>query len=97
MEFIYSGKANLSRIYEVTQDFHRPAQKESSLQAYFTQFKWTYEGLNSLHPISSDVKQMHMQQEQLPVVSFLSGLHPKFSATWDQTLTSSENVTLADI
>ena len=56
LEFMYSGKGNLSRIYEVCKGFYCVEQNDQSSQAYFMQFKRIYKELNVLLPFSPDVK-----------------------------------------
>ncbi|KAL2497169.1 histone methyltransferase [Abeliophyllum distichum] len=56
LEFIYSGKGNISRIYEVCKAFYRAEKQDKSLINYFMDFKRTYEELNMLMPYSADVK-----------------------------------------
>ncbi|GAV58926.1 UBN2_3 domain-containing protein [Cephalotus follicularis] len=58
LSVLYSSHNNLSRIYDLSQQFYRVAQQERSLTRYFADFKRMYEGLNSLLPITVDVKQM---------------------------------------
>ena len=42
LEFLYSGKGNVSRIFEVCKAFHRPEKQDKSLTAYFMEFKNTF-------------------------------------------------------
>ena len=56
LEFMYSGKGNISRIYDVCKGFYRAEQQDQSLTAYLMNFKRTYEELNALLPFSSDIK-----------------------------------------
>lgn len=55
-EFLYSGKGNISRIYEVCQAFYRAEKQDKSIMTYFMNFKKTYEVLNLFLLFSSDVK-----------------------------------------
>jgi hypothetical protein len=56
LAFLYSGKGNISRIYDVCKEFYRPKKQDKSLTEYFMDFKWVYKELNSLLPFSIDVK-----------------------------------------
>ncbi|RVW36659.1 Retrovirus-related Pol polyprotein from transposon RE1 [Vitis vinifera] len=75
LDFLYSGKGNVSRMYDVWNAFHCPEKGAKSLTAYFMDFKKVYEELNALMPFSPDVRVQQAQREQMVVMSFLSGLH----------------------
>ena len=53
LEFLYSGKGNISRIYDVCKTFYRANKGDRSLTSYFMEFKKTYEELNMLLPFLS--------------------------------------------
>ena len=61
LELLYSGKDNISRMYDVCKAFYRAEKQDQSLMNYFMAFKKTYEELNVLLPFSPDVK---VQQHQ---------------------------------
>ncbi|XP_048227292.1 uncharacterized protein LOC125369315 [Ricinus communis] len=88
LDFMYSGKGNISRIYDVCQSFHCIEQQDQSLIAYFMNFKRTYEELNVLLPFSPDVTVQQAQREQIAVMSFLAGLRPEFESVKSQNLSS---------
>ncbi|GJS72278.1 ribonuclease H-like domain-containing protein [Tanacetum coccineum] len=67
LDFLYSGQKNISRIYSVCKAFHRGEQQDLSLTAYVIEFKKMYKELNSLLPISTDVKVMQKQREQVAI------------------------------
>ncbi|GJS85271.1 polyprotein [Tanacetum coccineum] len=96
LDFLYSGQKNISRIYSVCKDFHRREQQDHSLTAYVMEFKKMYEELNSLLPISVDVKVMQKQMEQIAVMSFLTGLRPEFDSLSCQFLNETEIPSLQD-
>ncbi|GAA0146788.1 transmembrane signal receptor [Lithospermum erythrorhizon] len=48
LEFLYYGKKNISRIYDVCKAFYRAEKHDKSLTAYFMEFKKIYEELNNL-------------------------------------------------
>lgn len=48
LDFLYFGKGNISRMYEVCQAFYHPEKQDRSLTAYFMDFKRVYEELNVL-------------------------------------------------
>ncbi|KAK2998527.1 hypothetical protein RJ639_023483 [Escallonia herrerae] len=64
-EFFYSGKGNVSRIYDVCRAFYRPKKETKTLTDFFMDFKKTYEELNVLLPFSSDIKVQQAQREQM--------------------------------
>jgi hypothetical protein len=96
LAFLYSGKGNISRIYDVSKEFYRLEKQDRSLTEYFMDFKRVYEELNSLLPFSTDVKTQQSQHEQMAVMSFLAGLPPEFDAARTQILSSLEITTLRD-
>ncbi|XP_071714909.1 uncharacterized protein [Rutidosis leptorrhynchoides] len=77
LDFLYSGEKNISRIFSVCKAFHCGEQQDRSLTAYVMEFKKIYEEFNSLLPLSTDVKTMQTQREQIAVMSFLTGLRPE--------------------
>ncbi|XP_071912580.1 uncharacterized protein [Coffea arabica] len=97
LEFLYSGKGNISRIYEVCQAFYRAEKQDKSIMTYFMDFKKTYEELNLLLPFSSDVKVQQTQREQIAIMSFLAGLSPEFEAAKSQILSSPKISFLQDV
>ena len=56
LDFLYSGKGNVSRMYDVWNAFHCPEKGAKSLTAYFMDFKKVYEELNALMPFNPDVR-----------------------------------------
>ena len=56
LEFLYSGKGNLSKMYDVCKSFYRSEKQDLSLMNYFMKFKRTFEEFNLLLPMSSDIK-----------------------------------------
>ncbi|XP_075074543.1 uncharacterized protein LOC142162130 [Nicotiana tabacum] len=86
LDFLYSGKGNLSRMYDVCQAFYHPSMQDRSLTTYFSEFKKVYDELNIILPFSPDVKVQQAQREQLAVMSFLSGLSPEFEGAKSQIL-----------
>ena len=55
LAFLYSGKGNITRIYDVCKAFYRADKGDRSLTNYFMEFKRTYEELNMLLPFSTDI------------------------------------------
>ncbi|RVW83295.1 hypothetical protein CK203_039640 [Vitis vinifera] len=69
LDFLYSGKGNVSRMYDVWNVFHCPQKGVKSLTTYFMDFKKVYEELNALMPFSPDVRVQQAQREQMEVFS----------------------------
>ena len=61
LEFVYSSKGNISRIFDVCRAFYRSEKQNRSLTKLFMDYKNTYEVLNMLLPFSPNVK---VQQAQ---------------------------------
>lgn len=97
LEFLYSGKGNLTRIYEVCKSFYRVEKQDQSLINYFMAFKKTYEELNMLLPFSPDVKVQQSQHEKMAIMSFLAGLPSEFESAKSQILSGSEISSLQDV
>ena len=97
LDFLYSGKGNINRVYEVCKAFYRAEKQDRSLTSYFMDFKKTYEELNMLLPYSSDIKVQQSQQEQMAVMSFLAGLPSEFETAKNQILSSPEISSLKDV
>ena len=56
LEFVYSGKGNIYRMFDVCRAFYRTEKQDQSLTEFFMDFKKTYEELNTLLPFSLDLK-----------------------------------------
>ncbi|KAM6572657.1 hypothetical protein CsatA_016737 [Cannabis sativa] len=97
LEFLYSGKDNISRIYDVCKAFYRAEKQDKSLMNYFMAFKKTYEELNVLLPFSPDVKVQQRQREQMAIMSFLAGLSSEFDSAKSQVLSGSDVSCLQDV
>ena len=75
LAFVFSGRENISRIFDVCTEFYRAEQHDQSLNTYHMHFKRVYEELNALLPFSADVKVQQAQREQMAIMSFLAGLN----------------------
>ena len=56
LEFVYSGKGNISCIFDVCQAFYRSKKQDQSLTEFFMDYKKTYEELNVILPFNPDIK-----------------------------------------
>ena len=97
LDFLYSGKENISCLYEVCKSFYHAEKQHRAFMAYFMDFKKTYEELNVLLPFSPDVKIQQAQHEQMVVMNFLTGLSPDFETKKSHILSSSDNSSLQDV
>ncbi|KAK2970062.1 hypothetical protein RJ640_006535 [Escallonia rubra] len=97
LEFLYSGKGNISRIYDVCRAFYRPEKETKTLTAFFMDFKKTYEELNMLLPFSKDIKVQQAQREQMAAMSFLGALPPEFDTAKSQILFGTDITSLQEV
>ncbi|KAK2966731.1 hypothetical protein RJ640_024398 [Escallonia rubra] len=97
LEFLYSGKGNISRIYDVCRAFYRPEKETKTLTAFFMDFKKTYEELNVLLPFSKDIKVQQAQREQMAAMSFLGALPPEFDTAKSQILSGTDITSLQEV
>ena len=74
LEFVFSGKGNVSRILDVCKAFYRSEKQDQSLTEFLMAYKKIHEELNMLMPFSSDVKVLQSQPEQMVVMVFLTAL-----------------------
>ena len=90
LEFVYSGKGNISRIFDVCRAFYHSEKQDRSLTELFMHYKKTYEQLDVLLPFSLDVKVQQDQQEKMAVMGFLAALPSKYDSIRAQILSSLE-------
>ena len=90
LEFVFSGKGNISRMFDVCRDFYRAEKQERSLTEFFMDYKQTYEELNMLLPFSPDVKVQQAQREKMAVMGFLAALPSEYDSVKAQILSSVE-------
>ncbi|KAF7848452.1 hypothetical protein BT93_L1935 [Corymbia citriodora subsp. variegata] len=96
LDVLYSGQNNMTRVYELSQEFYRFQRKGRPITQYFAEFKKMYEELNALLPISTNVQQMRLQREQLAVMGFLGGLGSEYEAVRSQILGGETIASLPD-
>ena len=56
LEFVFSRKGNVSRIFDVCKTFYQSEKQDQSLTIFFMAYKKINEELNMLMPFSPDVK-----------------------------------------
>ena len=69
---MYSGKGNISRIFDVCQAFYRSEKQDRLLTEFFMDYKKTHEELNVLLPFSPNVKVQQDWLEKMAVMGFLA-------------------------
>ena len=74
LDFLYLGKEQVHRMFEVCMQFFCAEQKAESVTSYFMRLKKITVELGLLLPFSSDVKCQQAQREKMTVMIFLNGL-----------------------
>ena len=87
---MFSGKGNVSRIFDVCKAFYRSNKHDLSLIEFFMDYKKIYEELNMLMPCSPDVKVQQSQRAHMAVMRFLAALPSEYDSTKTQILSSPE-------
>ena len=90
LEFVFSGKGNVSRIFDVCKAFYRSEKQDQSLTKNFMAYKQIHEELNMFMPFSQDVKVQQSQREHMAVLRFLTALPSKYDSTKAQILSRLE-------
>ena len=90
LEFVFSGKGNVSRIFDVCKTFYRSEKQDQSLTEFFMAYKKIHEELNMLMPFSPDVKVQQSQREQMAIMGFLTALLSEYDSAKTQILSSPE-------
>ena len=90
LEFVYSRKVNITRIFDVCRAFYRSEKQDRSLTKFFMDYKKTYEKLKMLLPFSPDVKVQQDQWENMAVMGFLPTLPSEYDSVKKQILSSPE-------
>ena len=90
LEFVYSGKGNISRIFDVCRAFYRTEKQYQSLTELFMDYKKTYEKLNTLLQFSPYVKVQQAQREKMTVMGFLVALHSEYDSIKEHILANPE-------
>ena len=91
LEFVYSGKWNISHMFNVCRAFYRIEQQYQSLTELFMDYK-KHEKLNTLLPFSPDVKVQQDQQEKMAVMGFLVALPSEYDSIKAQILSNPDLV-----
>ncbi|TYJ97232.1 putative Polyprotein [Cucumis melo var. makuwa] len=96
LDFLYSGKEQVQRMFEVCMQFSRAEQKAGSVTNYFMRLKKITAELALLLPFSPDVKVQQAQRKKMAVMIFLNGFLPEFGMTKAQILSDSKIPSLDD-
>ena len=84
LKFVYSGKGNISCIFDVCRACYRYEKKDQSFKEIFIDYKKTYMELNMLLPFSIDVKVQQNQWEKMAVMGFLAALPSDYDSIMAQ-------------
>ncbi|XP_050223489.1 uncharacterized protein LOC126673397 [Mercurialis annua] len=90
LKSLYAGKGNVSRLYDTYKSFYTTDRQGQSVQDYYMQLKDTFEQLNELLPLSTDITVLQAQREQMFVLRFLCGLGSEYEGVTSQILSSAE-------
>ena len=88
LEFVYSGKRNISHIFDVCPVFYHVEKQDQLLTEFFMNYKKTYEELNVVLPFNPDVKVQQDQREKMAVMGFLAALPSEYDSIRTQILSS---------
>ena len=88
LEFVYSRKGNISRIFDVSRAFYCSKKQVRSLTEFFMDYKKTYEELNVLLPISPDIKVKQNQWEKMAMMGFLAALPSEYNSVKTQIMSN---------
>ena len=90
LEFVYSDKGNISRMFDVCRVFYHTKKQDRSLTKLFMDYTKTYEELNTLLPFSLDVKVQQAQREKMATMGFLAALPLEYDFVKGQIFSSLE-------
>ena len=90
LEFVYSGKGNISCIFYVCRAFYSTEKQDRSFTKLVMDYKKTYEELNTLLPFSPNVKVQQAQRENMAMMGFLAALPSDYDYVKEQILSSPE-------
>ena len=64
-------------MYDLSVEYFQFQQGTQSVTDYFATFNSLYEEMNTILPMTIDLKEMQKQREQMAVMKFLAGLRPE--------------------
>ncbi|XP_065864663.1 retrovirus-related Pol polyprotein from transposon TNT 1-94 isoform X3 [Euphorbia lathyris] len=88
LQNLYAGKNNLFRLYDTYKSFCTTDRQSQSAQDYYVHLREIFEQLNELLPLSTDIKVLQAQREQMFVLRYLCGLGSDFEGVTSQILSS---------
>ena len=88
LEFVFSGKGNISRIFDACKAFYRSEKQDQSLTKNFMAYKKIHEKRNMFMPFSPDVKVQQSQRELMVVMGFLVALPSEYDSAKAQILSN---------
>ncbi|KAJ9564848.1 hypothetical protein OSB04_000814 [Centaurea solstitialis] len=91
----FSAKESLSHTYSVFGSYFRCEQGDSDLTEYYTRLSKLAEELRVLFPVTPDVKVQEERLAKMDVMTFISGLSPKYSSARPLLLSHTASKSLA--
>lgn len=91
----FSAKESLSHTYSVFGSYFRCEQGDSDLTEYYTRLSKLAEELRVLFPVTPDVKVQEERLAKMDVMTFISGLSPKYSSARPLLLSHTASQSLA--
>jgi hypothetical protein len=97
LSHIYSGSGNITRIYEVCKQYFGLEQGAQTVDEYYNQVVAICKEWDMYQPLSTDLKKMDKQRQDVDVVRFLLGLKPEYESVRAQILGGSNLPSLPEV
>jgi hypothetical protein len=97
LEHMYSGTGNITRIYEVCKQYFGLEQGTLTIDEYYNQVIAICKERDMYQPLSTDLKKMEKQHQDVDVVRFLLGLKPEYESVSAHILGGSDLQLLSEV
>jgi hypothetical protein len=97
LEHMYSGTGNITRIYEVCKQYFGLEQGTQTIDEYYNQVIAICKERDMYQPLSTDLKKMEKQRQDVDVVRFLLSLKPEYESVRAQILGGSDLPLLSEV
>jgi hypothetical protein len=97
LSHMYFGTGNITRIYEVCKQYFGLEQGDPTVDEYYNQVVAIGKERNLYQPLSTDLKKMEQQRQDVDVVWFLLGLKPEIESVRAQILGGSKLPSLLEV